>query len=81
MALEDLSIVRDEIIALDEDLADQIEDLELDFIDITRAYFHADSRRPVSTMLQPEEHGPGMVGRLKKSLQNGVHRRWHLLGT
>ena len=34
MALEDLSIVRDEIIALDEDLADQIEDLELEFIDI-----------------------------------------------
>ena len=34
MALEDLSIVRDEIIALDEDLVDQIEDLELDFIDI-----------------------------------------------
>ena len=41
---------------------------KLDFIDISRAYFHAESRRPVYIKLPQEAYASGMVGRLKKSL-------------
>ena len=41
---------------------------KLDFIDVRRAYFHAASRRTVYVRLPPEDHEPGKVGRLKKSM-------------
>ena len=42
--------------------------LKLDFIDVSRAYFHAPSKRTVYVKLPPEESSPGKVGKLRKSM-------------
>ena len=45
-----------------------MEDFKIDFIDIKRAYFHADARRAVYVRLPPEMAVQGKCGRLLKSL-------------
>ena len=40
----------------------------LDFIDVRRAYFHANARRLVFVNLPPEDYQEGVCGRLNKSL-------------
>jgi len=42
--------------------------MKIDFIDVRRAYFHAQARRPVYVELPPEDEKPGMCGRLNKSM-------------
>ena len=42
--------------------------LALDFIDIRRAYFHADAIRGVYVKLPPEDDVPGMCGRLQRAM-------------
>jgi hypothetical protein len=44
------------------------EPLKIEFIDISRAFFHADARREVFVDLPPEDSEEGMCGMLKKSL-------------
>ena len=41
---------------------------KLDFIDISRAYFHAKARRSIYSKLPPGDNQPGMVGRLNKAM-------------
>ena len=42
--------------------------MKLDFIDVRRAYFHAQAIRNVYVDLSPERAVPGMCGRLNKAL-------------
>jgi hypothetical protein len=42
--------------------------MKLDFIDIRKAFFHADARREVYVELSKEDHTDGKCGKLKKSL-------------
>ena len=42
--------------------------MKIDFIDVRRAYFHADARRKVYVKLPPEDDEPGMCGMLLKSM-------------
>ena len=42
--------------------------LKLDFIDVSRAYFHANTRRDVYVKLPPEDFQEGMVGKLRKAM-------------
>ena len=42
--------------------------LKLDFIDISRAYFHAAARRDVYVRLPQEDHEEGMVGKFMKAM-------------
>ena len=42
--------------------------LKLDFIDVSRAYFHAAARRDVYVKLPQEDQEPGMVGKLLKAM-------------
>ena len=44
------------------------EGMKLDFIDIRKAYFHADARREVYVELPKEDHTEGKCGKLRKSL-------------
>ena len=41
---------------------------KLEFIDVRRAYFHAEARRKVYVELPEEDREPGMCGRLKKAM-------------
>ena len=38
----------------------------MDFIDVRRAYFYAESKRTVYADLPPEDHEDGMCGKLLK---------------
>ena len=40
----------------------------LDFIDVSRAYFHAKARRKLYVELPPEDAEEGMCGKLEKSM-------------
>ena len=42
--------------------------MKVDSIDISRAYVQAESIREVYVELPPEDHTPGMVGKLMKSM-------------
>ena len=42
--------------------------MKIDFIDVKRAYFHANAIRDVYVELSPERAQPGMCGRLNKAL-------------
>ena len=42
--------------------------LKIDFIDVSRAYFHARARREVFIKLPPEDHEDGMCGKLVKAM-------------
>ena len=42
--------------------------MKMDFIDVRRAYFHADAIRDVYIKLPPEDDEPGMCGKLTKSM-------------
>ena len=42
--------------------------MKIDFIDIRKAFFHADARREVYVELPNQDASPGMCGKLKKSL-------------
>ena len=44
------------------------EGMKLDFIDIRKAFFHADARREVYIELPMEDHEEGKCGKLRKSL-------------
>ena len=41
---------------------------KIDIIDVRRAYFHAKARREIYVDLPPEDHSPGMCGRLLKAM-------------
>merc|ERR1712023_557759 len=43
-------------------------DYKMDFIDVRRAFFHAAAVRDVYVELPPEDHTPGMCGKLLQSL-------------
>ena len=45
------------------------------FVDIKRAYFHAEARRKVYVQLPEEDASPGMCGRLDKSMYGTRERR------
>ena len=40
----------------------------VDFIDVSRAYFHAKARRSIFVKLPQEDHTPGYVGKLVKAM-------------
>ena len=42
--------------------------MKLDFIDVRRAYFHADTRTEIYIDLPDEDATPGMRGKLNKSM-------------
>ena len=42
--------------------------MKLDFIDVRRAFFHAEARRPVYVKLPPEDSEPGKCGRLNRAM-------------
>ena len=42
--------------------------MKLDFIDVRRAYFHAEARREVYVVLPPEDEEEGMCGKLGKAM-------------
>ena len=42
--------------------------MKLDFIDVRRAYFHAEARRKVYVRLPPEDYMEGYCGKLKKAM-------------
>lgn len=43
--------------------------MKLDFIDVRRAYYHADARRSLYVSLHDGDKEPGMCGKLNKALQ------------
>ena len=55
------------------------EGMYLDFVDVRRAYFYADSKRTVYAELPPEDHGDGMCGNLVKPMY-GTRDAAHILG-
>ena len=46
----------------------KLQGCKLDFIDVRRAYFHANARRKVYVELPPEDSQPGMCGKLNKAM-------------
>ena len=42
--------------------------MKLDFIDVRRAYFHAEARRKVYVRLLPEDHMEGVCGSPNKAM-------------
>ena len=49
-------------------MTDGLGKLKLDFIDVRRAFFHAECRREVYVELPPEDASPGMCGKLNMAM-------------